>query len=530
MIKKVPTDGIRKKPKVVRAPVISESEIILEQAEDKLPESIPEMLQDSSDALERFMRRKSIPPEDADIPKEKSKKIETGSAPEGDILIIEAPVDPSAVPDTGGKKKRHMRLILNGALSRLAGFYKKAPDSKAGEYAEPERSGFISRPKTFLSVRGGVISGLGAVIVTFVLLSTVFARLTMYITPRAEQVTIRDVTILLDASVSKPLLDKKVIPVERLEFTQNASKEFETTGKEFVEERARGKVKIYNRFSSSPQGVVAHTRFLTDAGILYRLTSAITIPGAKIENGEIVPQFIEAELVADNTGTEANISGETRLSLPGFKGSSKYDGFYGIASGGFSGGFRGEARVVSKDDLSAAEKNVTKQIFDELRGEMKRKAPPEFKFVEELAEVEIMNVVSPRAGTRAERFIVEASARGRVLIFRERDIQDMLSFLIIGDNTSKKLVDESLELRYKIRSGDFQAGRAEVVIGGVGKIKTIISSVALAEALKGKKEGSIEETLKTRTDIAGFRASFFPPWRYSAPSDPGKIKIIVEGQ
>jgi len=585
MIKKIPTDGIRKKSKSPGSKFSPTEDFSSEPPEELLPLPVQDAIQDSADALERFMRRKSASREDPapavsdeetivsdnsrtfpggiesggkdwelaaaspplapsePVPSlmgqapleqtltgqdrrilrkvlDKSKEgVESVSSPEGEILIIEPPFESKIDESAGVKARWSMRAQVEWILNLRRLFRKK-----------DQQNDFIRSPRKILSVRNGVISGLGVVIIIFILLSTVFARATVFITPRVEQINIRDVTALFDASIVKPLPEKKVIPAERLEFTRNVSKEFETTGKELVEERARGKVKIYNRFSSSPQGLIANTRFVTDAGILYRLTSPVMIPGAKIENGSIAPQFIEAELIADQVGTEANLQGEIRLNIPGFKGSPKYDGFYGITAQGFSGGFRGEARVVSKDDLSAAEKEVTKQVFDGLREEMKRKVPPEFNFIETLSEIEITNVVSPRVRTRTERFGVEASARGRALIFRERDVRDMLRFLIIGGESSKKLVDESEELNYRIRSGDLKSGRAEVTVAGKVKVEDIIPRDLLTEELRGKKEGTIAEILKSRSDIAGFRISIFPPWRASASNDAGKIKLVVNGQ
>lgn len=540
MYKKVPTDGIRKKPRPDKLKLTPPADSFLEPSTELLSAPVQEKIQDSAEALERFMRRKSPPAADMEpakekenpiVPEEKSSEgVETVSSPEGEILIIESPPDQITVTDEDRGGWRKMQVI-RGWITRVAVFVpKKLFSRKSIQPEEPQQNNFISRPRKILSIRGGIISGLGAVIIIFILLSTVFARLTVYMSPRVEQINLRDVTALFDASVVKSMPEKKVIPAERLEFTRNVSREFETTGKELVEERARGKVKIYNRFSSSPQGLIANTRFLTDSGVLYRLSLAVIIPGAKIENGSIVPQFIEAELIADRAGIDADLSGEIRLNIPGFKGNPKYDGFYAIASAGFSGGFKGEARVISKEDLSAAEKAVTKTVFDELRDEMKRKISPEFKFVEEFSETEITKVISPRMRMRSEKFVVEAFARGRVLIFRERDVRDLVRFIVIGDDVSKKLVDQSAELNYKIRSGDLKFGRVEAVINGKVRTEFVIPRESLAQDFLAKKEGTIAEIMKSRADIAGFRMSFFPPWRISVPSNLDKIKLIVEGQ
>lgn len=361
-----------------------------------------------------------------------------------------------------------------------------------------------------------------------ILVSTVFSRVTLFIKPRVENIAFRDLAILLDTSVSKPLVAQKVIPAERIEFTKKAAVDFESTGREFVEEKARGKAKIYNRFSSSPQVLAATTRFWSDAGILFRLPKSVTIPGAKIEEGQILPQFIETELIADKSGEEANISGETALSIPGFKGTPKHDGFYAVAPSGFSGGFKGEARVVSKDDLKSAEENITKRVYDELKQEIARKIPSEFKLVESLREIQITKLNSPPVSAKLDRFTVEAETRGKVLIFKEQDITGLLRELVFRSDGTKQFVPGSADLTYQVRSIDFGKGRAEATVRGNFKAKTVIPQEELAGIVRGKKEGSIMEALKKRNEIASFRISFFPPWRSKAPNDTAKIRLVIE--
>ena len=86
------------------------------------------------------------------------------------------------------------------------------------------------------------------------------------------------------------------IPGQFFEFEQQFSMSFPATGKTVVEERATGKVKVYNAYSSSPQILVARTRFLSSDGKVFRIVKQIQIPGAKIEEGKIIPSSITIEL------------------------------------------------------------------------------------------------------------------------------------------------------------------------------------------------------------------------------------------
>lgn len=404
-----------------------------------------------------------------------------------------------------------------------------SPEGSAEEQAsEPQWADrVVSSGK---SIWWGTASGLTGIAVIALLLSTAFARITITVSPHTEQVVIEDIEILLDASVSEIRADIRAAPAERLEFRHTATRDFEATGKQLVEEKARGRVRIYNRFSSSPQGLVAATRFLTENGVLYRLVSGIIVPGAKIEAGQIAPQFVEAELMADKPGEEANQEGELTLNIPGFKGGPKYEGFYAVASGGFSGGFKGEARVVSKDDVARAEEEVSKAAFDKVREDMRKKIPPDLRLVEALREIEARDVVSPRPGTRRDNFSVEASAVGKALVFREDDIKALLSRLILVDDKSRTIISDSFALGYRAKTLDLQSGRAEVIVNGEAISKIVINREELLRLAAGKKEGSLIETLKGRKDLAAFNVAFFPPWLFSAPEDPQKIRVILEGE
>lgn len=376
----------------------------------------------------------------------------------------------------------------------------------------------------------GLCGGFGAVVVLGILLSTVFARITVTLKPRVDTLTLQDILVLMDASVSRPLLEQKVIPAERLEFNKKITGEFESTGREYIEEKARGKVRIYNRFSSSPQTLVEGTRFLTDSGALYRLAKSIVIPGAKIEEGKIIPESVETELTADKAGEEGNLKGELTLKIPGLKGTAKYEGFYASLSGGFSGGFKGEALVVSKEDLKKAEETVTKKLYEELQQEMARKVPLNFKVMDALREIQVSKLDAPRPNSRSDKFSAETTGRGRLIIFRELDSVAVLKATVLKDDKTREYIDGSASLQYQIKTVDFEKGRAEVVVRGSLKAKAVVPEKELAESIKSKKEGSIIEVLKSRNELAAFSVAFFPPWLFKAPSDLLKIKFIISGR
>lgn len=393
---------------------------------------------------------------------------------------------------------------------------KNFPELESEMTEKPKRRGWI-----FLAA--GVL-----VLLIAGLVSTVFARLTVVIKLRQEAVTLQDVMTVFDTSVSRPLLPQRVIPGEKFEISEELAEEFPATGKKHIEEPGRGKVRIYNVFSSSPQVLWADTRFLTSSGILFRLPRAVTVPSAEVKEGKIVPSFIEVEVAADEPGDGGNIREGITLKIPGFKNTPKYEGFYAITAAQFSGGYKGEARVVTAEDLKAAQEQVTQKIYDALQRDLARKVPSDFKLLEQLREVQITKVTAPKAEALMDRFSVEAQAVARALVFREADVRELVKNVAIKAGEKKELVTDQFGVQYQVRSIDFEKGRAEVTLAGEVKIKPTISEEEFSGLLSGKKEGSIIAALRDRTELAAFRLVFFPPWLFQAPRDTKKIRFIIE--
>lgn len=371
--------------------------------------------------------------------------------------------------------------------------------------------------------------GLGITFAAALLLSTVFARVTVTVKPTVESLQIQDTEVFFNASVSEVNVATRTIPAEFLSFDGQVSEDFPATGNDYVNQKATGRVRIYNAFNTTSQALIASTRFVTDSGLLFRLPKSIVIPAAKKDSANIIiPQFIETDLVADQSGEGSNINGEVKLYISGFKGSPKYDGFYGVAQKGFSGGSVGQARVITRDDLTVAQEKVSKKVFDSLKQEMAQKIPAKFRLVDSLSEIAITNIDAPKEKIKADRFTVTVKAVARVFVFRDGDVTRILHEFLLKGDASKAFIDASADFHYQIKNANYDRKIANVNMNGNIKTKKILLAQDFANLVAGKKEGSLIDALNKRRDIGTFRVAFFPPWLFSAPSDPGRIHIIIE--
>ncbi len=211
------------------------------------------------------------------------------------------------------------------------------------------------------------------------------------------------------------------VPTIAVTDKKNAQMSFPALGKKVVNQKATGKIVVYNGYSSQPQQLVATTRFEAVDGSIVRLVKSIMIPGAKIDGGTITPSSIEAEVVADKPGPAYNIS-NGKLSIPGFKGTAKFTGFYGEVKTALTGGFVGEAAYPTDDDVKSAKAKIAEVLRNSLMGQLASKAGKDYIIVPGSAQLVVTKTsVSTQVNTKGE-FSLFAEAELKAIAFKESDL------------------------------------------------------------------------------------------------------------
>lgn len=120
-----------------------------------------------------------------------------------------------------------------------------------------------------------------------------------------------------------------------------------------VNQKATGEIIIFNNYSTSPQILIKNTRFQTKDGKIFRISDSVTVPG-KNDN---TPGSIKVRVSADTFGSAYNI-GPADFTIPGFKGSPRYAGFYAKSTSSMTGGMSGTVQTVSQDDIVIANRDL----------------------------------------------------------------------------------------------------------------------------------------------------------------------------
>ncbi|MEI8097159.1 MAG: hypothetical protein WCG73_03575, partial [Candidatus Moraniibacteriota bacterium] len=378
----------------------------------------------------------------------------------------------------------------------------------------------------FFFVLGGIsllsLLGVGA----FFFLPKAEIRVTPY---KITQTIDKEFNGKLDTSVSS----EDVVPARIFEKEKEVTVTVTTTGKSGgTNQKARGTVVIYNNFSVDPQPLIATTRLETSDGKLFRLVSGVTVPARTTINGKTESGAIEAQIIADQTGAEYNVDAETTFTIPGFKGSPKYDTFSAklnkAMTGGGSGGVS-DVAIVAKVDLDSAlreAKDKAKEIFlTEIRGEVTL----DEKILDE--QVDIVAATSPQLpsiGTVANSLEYKGTFKLRAFAFSEKIVKEKI------ESTNEKNIQAipfrsvSSNITYSDSSADFTASTLRIKAHALVVMESSINQDKLKETLMGKNESGIEQSLQGLPEIKSIQVVFFPQWFIqTVPNSASRISVIV---
>jgi hypothetical protein len=334
-------------------------------------------------------------------------------------------------------------------------------------------------------------------------------------------------SVSADKGVSQFSADSNKIPAEVFSLAKNFSFSFPATGKGNVEIKASGKITIYNNYSSSPQVLVANTRLMSPDGKIFRLNGKITVPGASIVGGKIVPSKTEVSVLADKAGPEYNIGPVSRFSIPGFQGSDKYQGFYGESFEAMKGGFVGVRAYPTDADIKQAKEKSYSDLKDYIDSLLISQMPEGFKIIEGARQ---FSVTKEEAGQEVDdkgNFTFFIEGKSSIIGFKEKDEVSLME--LFG---RKELGDD---FRISSSSAEYGAGRADFKAGTISfalDFKGVFERPVNIEEFKSKAlsmpEKDIKSLISSYDNIEKATISFWPFWVNGVPSKLDKVKVEVQ--
>ena len=305
---------------------------------------------------------------------------------------------------------------------------------------------------------------------------------------------------------------------------------FSTNGP-LIQTKARGIAILFNNYSATTQKIVAGTRLTNSLGLIYRTSTSVSIPGKKTIAGKVIPGSINVGIIADQSGEKYNIK-LTDLSenfkIMAYKGTSKYDGFYGHLKSDITGGFSGNKKIVSADLQKKTIQELQDSLKEKLIAKLKTEIPEGYLLYKDsyIIENKVLDIGTKEANSAD--IGVKSTVYG--IIFNSNNL---LHF--VAGNEIKKFpastynVKSMEDLSFQIvNMKDISMAKSTPVIfnlkGPVSLIGTF-SEESLKKELQGIKLSASNAIFAKYNSIGNAYALLTPFWIRSFPNSADKIII-----
>ena len=392
-----------------------------------------------------------------------------------------------------------------------------------GSERRPSRIGKILMLVVFIViVAAGVAAGASAY----------FSKATFTIVPRSVPLSVNATVVASGTSTPGYLAYQSIL------LDATASSTISATSGAPISMKAQGTVMIYNAYGAQPQRLVAGTRLAGDAGLVYRLTGSIIVPGYTISAGKLSPGSIVTPVIADQPGQQYNVSAgavEGDWKIIAYQGTPKYDGFYARPSSEISGGYLGQKETIDPGLLASTSADLSAALTAHLLADAKAAVPADLIMYSN-AYTESFSVPAIGPADAPNQASVTVHGTLYAILF---DRSSLVVKLAGTENTSSfgafPYDTPGLDsLVFAIdNTKDFSPATKSVLIAhfsGPLKLIGIVPTAALKAKLAGaalSKTGSILEAYSPVIDIAKSAGELSPPWISHVPTDQSKIEIDV---
>lgn len=374
------------------------------------------------------------------------------------------------------------------------------------------------------TVAAGILCASFILLAVIVYLTTGSARvvITPTTTPVKTQLTVQasDVFSSVDENFNK-------IPGQLFQVTKTATQEATASGKRDLASKARGTLTVSNGYSSTPQALVATTRFASADGLIFRTLQTVTVPGSTVKNGAPVPGTVTVQVIADKPGPSYNI-GSGKFTIPAFKERGdldRYGKFTASSVAAMSGGASGPSSVVTQADYDAAKDAAVKAVQQQIKDAFAQQATG-MTILDGLVAAVGDVTSTARPDDAATTFSVTATGTLKTVAFRQSDLFKLVAAALLKKDRLTVLPDK-LGLSYGDITFKPDLGVLLFTASITGTGYAPLDRQAITNDIKGKDSGQVQAYFKDRAGVASATVTLSPFWVRSVPANPAKITLDI---
>lgn len=287
------------------------------------------------------------------------------------------------------------------------------------------------------------------------------------------------------------------------------------TGNKMSTGTSGGEIVVYNK-SDQPQTLIKTTRFLSLAGVLFRLSDKIIVPA----NGQIT-----AAVYADQAGPGSDIAPTTFI-IPGLN-EARQKQIYGESVKPMSGGTR-QVGILTEDDIKSAKTDYNEKVKAAFASTFASTTLGLPKIVLVADQTVASNHL---AGEEVAEYKVAGTSTVIAVFYNQNDLSNLLSKEVYGqvDTGSEKILNLDKPPQATVTAYDLTKNTAQLSVSQDVSVTLDANAEKLAVTnFLGKSKDEIERYILGLNHVSGVEVKFTPAWMQSAPSVPDRISIMVK--
>lgn len=316
------------------------------------------------------------------------------------------------------------------------------------------------------------------------------------------------------------------LPFEIITAQKIASQGVKGSGTKTVNSSASGNITVYNT-QAKAQKLIANTRFATSAGLVFRIRSAITVPGGSSSK----PGSITAKVYADKAGSSYNV-GPTSFTIPGFSGTPQETMVYARSTSAMTGGASGSVPIVDSDLEEQARSALKTALAPDLLESIKTQIPSGYVLVPGAMTTTYEALDSAPSSTTG---MVEIKEQGTVtaVIFQNSALAKGIAYSVAGLGYQGEPLTLSSSDNLLLATTNIPNASDETfsfTLAGTAELVYTVDKSRISAAVAGKTRSAAEVALTNYPEVKRAVIILRPFWRQTFPQDPSSISVTVAGQ
>lgn len=393
----------------------------------------------------------------------------------------------------------------------LENFYIK--DFKNNEL-KPEsrwRGFYLNHMISFFAISGFLLFGAAM----YLILPKVDVKISLKEVPLKTQIT-----VAVSKNISSSNLSSGIIPGQYFSLNK--------TGSKIIEGRSQigGIIEIYNAYSAIPQKLVANTRFETKDGKIFRTQNPVIIPGARMSGANLIPSSIKTKVIADLPAgrqvatSDEYLIGPSFFTIPGFKGTPKYAGFYAKSVESMAAT---QNTFINKEELEKNKNELKNKLAQELKSDiLSTLKDSDLQLVDGASIIKIDDF-------KVSKNTISMKITWQALFFKERDLRTMIDYFISSHYPDLKNFTFKDNIAYpEVSRADFKKGELFFTFN-IDKNNALPADLdGLKKELAGRDENGMRTIISDKKYVNSASISLWPFWVSRAPNNLKKINITID--